>query len=318
MFLVHRSAFAIWLGCLVGGVLLTAGPVCAEDDSSTPSVQPISSVSPATREGTVADKADEVKIANQVFLIDPDQHVWSRFPVGSWREIQITTETSGSDGTSLGRSVTTQIEKLKSVTGDRYALDVQATINVVGKRVVGQWMTRVLNTATDEAGQVLESHRLTDEFLDLPAGEVECQVWDVVYTQDSRTLVDHIYFAPDEFPHVLRRETAAASVEEGGLGPVLQTESIVARDVPFTVAGKTWLCTCQQIVQRETKGSTVRIAMLSPAVPGGEVAVWLTDFDTEGRRSRWSHQELVSFGEQPRFEKPLTRREMRRARRKRQ
>mgnify|MGYP007073369264 CR=1 FL=1 len=130
-------------------------------------------------------------------------------------------------------------------------------------------------------------------------------------------MVDHLYFAADAFPHVLRRETAAASVEEGGLGPILQTVSIVAREVPFSVQGKTWLCTCQQTVKRETKGSTVRIAMLSPEVPGGEVAVWSTDFDTQGQRTRWSNQQLVSFGQQPRFEKPLTRREKRRARRKR-
>ncbi len=328
--LVHRTFFAaatsivVCVGCLLGSSLLTAVPVHAEDQSTSTPLQPISAVTPAGESGERErlESTVEVDIADQVFLIEPNQHAWTRFPVESWREIQVTTETSGLEGSSISRSVSTQVEKLKSVTGDRYALEVQATINVVGKQVIGQGVTRVLNTATDKAGQLLESHRQPNELLMLPADEIECQVWDIVYTQDSSTLVDHIYFAPNKFPYVLRRETAAASVDasgqgEGGLGPILQTESIVALEIPYSVQGKTVLCTCQQTVRRETKGSTVRIAMLSPTVPGGEIAVWSTDFNSEGQRTRWNSQVLVAYGQQARYEKPLTRRDKRRARRNR-
>ena len=178
--------------------------VASAQDSTPPStpapLQPISSANPP-----LADQQGEPSAAEQ-FLLPGAKHPWARFPVGSWRQILVTTETFDEAGKLISRNETTQQESLQSVSEDRYELNVQATVDLVGKRIVGQWITRVLHTATDGAGQVVESRRLEDQSVRLATGEVNCQVWDVLYRDDARSLVDRIFYSPEQFPYVLRRE----------------------------------------------------------------------------------------------------------------
>jgi hypothetical protein len=193
---------------------------------------------------------------------------------------------------------------------------VQATVDLVGKRITGKSITRVLTTATDGAGQVVEARRLEDKELTLTGQTVACQVWDIVYRDDARTMVDHIFYSPQRYPHVLRRETAEVASPDGDPPPTEQVVSIVAVEIPYVHEGEILLCTCLRTTRQGEKGSTVRISLVSDLVPGGEVAVWATDFDSQGRRSRWSTQKLAGYGQTPPPEPPASRRELRRSRRR--
>ena len=260
----------------------------------------------------------------EVYQVDLAKHAWAKFPVGAWREIEIVTETAGADGSGISRSVTTQLERLKSVTNDQYVLEVQATVDLAGKKIVGQARPRLLNIAMNKSGQVLESHRQEDQEILAASGLVQCQVWDVVYSDDSNTKVDHIFYAPDTYPYVLRRESASASGTPDGLSPTDEVATVIARELSYSHQAGPLDCACVQTVSSSEKGSTVRLTMQSPAVPGGEVTQWATDFDTAGKRTKWSRQELVGYGQRPRqsetveVPKPLNRRQLRRARRKQQ
>lgn len=291
----------------------------ASDETSTESptispVQTISSANPPAPE-SAAPAEEDVQAAKR-FVLPAKHHAWARFPVGAWREIQTTTETFDEAGVAVSQSITMQVENLQSVSHDRYALNVQATVDLVGKRITGKWSTRVLNSVTDGAGQVVETRRLEDEELTLTNGTVACQVWDVLYRDDARTLVDHVFYSPQRHPHVLRRETTEVASPDSDPSPTEQVVSVVAIEIPYLVEGEILHCTCLQTTRQGDKGSTVRIALVSKLVPGGEVAVWATDFDHQGRRSRWSCQELVGYGLTPLPEPPTSRRELRRARRR--
>ncbi len=275
-------------------------------------VQPVSTTSPAGE--SVVQAQDESPVVES-FVLPAEHNNWARFPAGSWREIQTTTETFDEAGAVVSRSVTTQQESLRSASDERYALDVQATVDLVGKRITGQWINRVLNTATDGAGQIVSTRRLEDESLSLANRTVNCQVWEVTYNDDARTLVDRICYAPEQFPYILRRETSAATGAEDGSPPVEQVQSVVAIEMPYLVEGQTLRCTCLETTRRGEKGGSVRVALVNDRVPGGEVAVWSTDFDPQGRRSRWSSQELVDYGQTGLAKPGETRRETRRARR---
>ena len=279
-------------------------------------VQTVSSANPPAPEFAAPTQDDSP--AAEPFALPVEHHAWARFPVGAWREIQITTETFDEAGVAVSQSITTQSENLQSVSLDRYALNVQATVELVGKRITGKWITRVLNTATDGAGQVVETHRLEDESLTLTNATVACQVWDVLYRDDARTLVDRVFYAPEQYPHVLRRETAEVASPDVGSPPTEQEVSVVAVEIPYTHEGEILHCTCLKTTRQGEKGSTVRIALVSELVPGGEVAVWATDFDPQGRRSRSSSQVLVDYGQAPLAEPPMNRRELRRSRRRNQ
>jgi hypothetical protein len=314
---------SIWsVYCNPTAYLLLAILAChvgtTDAQTSTPlppnaSVQPVSSTNPAGE--SVVHAQDESPVAES-FVLPAQHHCWARFPAGSWREIQTTTETFDEAGAVVSRSVTTQRESLQSASDQRYALDVQATVDLVGKRITGKQIGRVLNTATNGAGQIVSTHRLEDESLSFADRTMICQVWEVTYNDDARSMVDRIYYAPEQFPYILRRETSAVSSAEDGSPPVDQVQSVVAVEVPFLVEGQVLPCACLETTRRGEKGSSVRLVLVSEQIPGGEVAVWSTDFDTQGQRSRWSSQELVDYGQTKTLAKPAeTRRETRRSRR---
>lgn len=322
---MKNGASKFWLGILFSlSIALTAVgfvPVAIAQEETpaepSPSVQPVSSGIGGKQPLELATQNPAVQPVSQNFELSADKHPWTKFPLGAWREIEITSDSSNETVESISRSVTTQIEKLEAFSGQQYTLQVQSTLNVVGKQVVGPFVTRVLNSSTDHVGDILLSRRLDDQILALPLGSTNCEVWEVAYQEDARNLTDRIFFAPQQFPYVLRRETTAEP-SDPNLPPALEeVVTIVAKEVPYTVGTETKLCSCLQTVRHGQKGSTVVISMLNESVPGGEVAVWTTEFDLQGARTRWSTQKLVSHGLTPRVEKPLTRRELRRARRNR-
>jgi hypothetical protein len=312
------SAYRIRIAVVFAATLLCCRVATfAETSTPSPTGAPAETVTsanlPAAESPTPAQEETQ---APERFVLPTEHHPWARFPVEAWRKIQITTETFDEVGAVVSRSVTTQEENLQSVSLDRYALNVQATVDLVGKQIVGKWIVRVLHTATDRAGRVVETRRLEDQDLTLTNRTVACQVWDVQYRDDARTLVDHVFYAPDQFPYVLRRETAQVASPDSDPPSTEQVVSVVAIDIPYPFGDRILHCTCLRTTRHGEKGSTVRIALVSDVVPGGEVAVWATDFDSQGKRSRWSSQELVDYGQTPLAEPPLSRRKLRRARRR--
>lgn len=226
-----------------------------------------------------------------------ENHPWARFPAGAWREIEITTETFDESGKLFGRSVTTQKEILKAVTEDNYVIDVQATVDISGKRIQGPWNTRVLRLATDRPGAIYSHTRQADHLLALPIGTVNCQVWEVEYNDENRTLVDRIYYTSEIFPHVLARNVIEQSETSPAEAAPLDSVTTVARSIPHSFEGKILDCVSQQTIKRREKGNSQIMVLLSRELPGGEIEVQTTDFDSSGKRVRWSVQKLVNHGQ---------------------
>jgi hypothetical protein len=53
----------------------------------------------------------------------------------------------------------------------------------------------------------------------------------------------------------------------------------------------------QQTVKRREKGISQTMVLLSSEVPGAEIEAQSTDFDSSGRRIRWSVQKLLNHGQ---------------------
>ena len=280
-------------------------------------VQPVSASTGNEAPLGLATQNAEIRLSPNKFELPADKHSWARFSAGAWREISVTSDSPHEVADSTSRSVTTIVEKLQSHGGQQYSLEVQATVNLVGKQVVGPFVTRVLNWSTDQPGQTLETRRLDDHNLALALGSLKCEVWEIVYLQDERKLIDRIYYSPEQFPYVIRRETIAEASDPNEAAQLEVEGNVVALDVPYQVGQDIQQCTCFRTVRHSDKGNIVTVSLLSEAVPGGEVAVWTTEYGLQGAPTRWSNQVLVSYGLTPRVVKPLTRRELRRARRNR-
>lgn len=230
------------------------------------------------------------------WVLPREFHPWARFEPGSWREIEITTETFDEQGKVFGRSITTQKEILKSVADDSYVIEVQATVDVAGKRIAGPWNTRVLRLNTDRFGAVIASSRKRDVSLPVSVDLVPCQVVEVEYSDESRSMCDRIHISAESFPYVLQRETFDRAEKipiENSAEDVLIT---TARSVPFDWEGRIIECATQQMIRRRPKGESQTLTLLAREIPGGEIRAHTTDFDSSGRRIRWSVQKLLAYG----------------------
>ena len=284
---------ALWLAAGLGIAPLGAVPTVA-----TETVSAAVPASGSTSAETASLNATE-KVPTESWVFPAKLHPWARFAVGAWREIEVTTETFDEKGKLFGRSVTTQKEILKAVADDSYVLDVQATVDVSGKRIEGPWNTRVLRLATDRPGAVFSTVRQPDQQLALSVGVVNCQLWEVQYTEENRNMVDRIHYSPDVYPHIFERDVIERTDDSPIALSPLDSVTTVARAVPHWWEGRIIECASQQIVRRREKGDSQTLALLSREVPGGEVSNESTDFDSTGRRIRWSVLKLVTYGDSP-------------------
>lgn len=234
--------------------------------------------------------------SQEQFVYPAEHHLWTQFPIGSWRKIEITTETFDDSGNIYGRSVTTQKETLKALADDSYVLEIEATVEVSGRQIVGPINTRILRLLTDRLGVVFSTTRRDDEIIVFNDRSIECQVWDVLYGEEAQNLRDRIYYTPEKFPYVLRRETFE-EVENLPVGTTpVDVSSVIAEYVPMLVDNQLLSCVCEKSTRLRDKGSIQSIRMLSPKIPGGEVHVWSTDFNIEAKPNRWSVLKLLKYG----------------------
>jgi hypothetical protein len=274
---------------IVGSTLLRVQTYAEATVAETLSTQASSSTQ------TVSSNLVPPNNANS-WTLPKECHPWAKFEAGSWREIEVTTETFDEHGKIFGRSVTIQKEVLKSVADESYAIEVQATVDVAGKKIAGPWNTRVLRLVTDRPGAVFTPRRQKEEFIPLNVGAVECEVFEVQYSEESRTLSDRIYFSREVFPHILMRYTSEHSDNALTQSAPEAITSVIARAVPFDLEGRVIECVTQQLVRHGEKGKSQTLSLLSPEIPGGEIRSHSTDFDTSGKRIRWSVQRLLAYG----------------------
>ncbi len=259
--------------------------------------QPASVTAPASTLPDLPESPPESPPAAEPFLLPVEQHSWARFQPGAWRELQTVSERFDEAGQFVSRSVTTQKEILQAVAEGKYVLQVQATVDLGGKRIVGDWKTHVLHLATDGAGPISDSRRVENRSLSLAGRAVECQVFELRYLEGDRNLTELVYYDSQRFPFVLQRETFADNGQQETTTETEQLIEVTAQAVPYRVGEQLLDCCCLRTLRHRTKGDTLRLAFSTLTVPGGEVAVWSTDFGAQGQRVRWSVTTLLAYGE---------------------
>ena len=103
-----------------------------------------------------------------------------------------------------------------------------------------------------------------------------------------------VYYSDTVSPYILKRESVTTGADEKVLGET--TMNVVSLDVPYKVLAETKRVARLKTVQRHTKGVVTTEAMTSPDVPGGIVHTTSKETDANGRLTRQSVLELVSFG----------------------
>ena len=302
--------FLLWAACLCTMSLSYASAAFAQVDAQQTLDSPLLQAVAAGPQADEDEPDDVVETgatdlpASEPFQLPIDQHAWARFLPGAWRVSRTVTETFDDEGQMVSRNVTTQKEVLQAVADGKYVLQLQAMVDLDGKRIVGDWKTRALQLATDGAGPMVGSRQLEDQAITIAGRAAKCQVWELRYRDGARNMLDVVYYQPQRYPFVLQRETFANDIQIDGIQSdaaveVEQLMEVIALDAPFLVGEQLLGCSWLRTFHHRVKGDTVRLAVSSASVPGGDVAVWSTDFDAQGRRSLSSATSLLAFDDSP-------------------
>lgn len=227
-------------------------------------------------------------------LVPRAKHPWGKFPAGAWKRMRLTKETFDERGVP---TATVYVIKttVKAVDDRGYTLLTEQAAEIAGQSLPeGQQETRQ-GFSGEVGGQKAEpAEKLGESEVTLNGRRIPCQVRKVVMNGDGngKTTATAFYSA-DVAPHLLRREL---SVEIGPAGETATTtEAVVALGMPYDLLGQRRAASFVHTVKKHPKQSKESMEVWCDDVPGGVVAQWSKELDTEGKLISRSTLELLSY-----------------------
>ena len=222
-------------------------------------------------------------------------HDWARFQPGAWKKVRVTTETLDDKGNVTSTSTTESTSTLEQVTDEIYRLRVDVTVEVAGKRFQAEPQTIIEGYLGESQGQTSTVKPGETSTLSIEDRRINCKTYTVEYNEEGQRRVSKIYYAASVEPHLLRKDSV--TTDPTGKNTLFETnESVVAMNMPYKVLADIMTTSILKTVRKNSKGSTVTLAVRAPAVPGGVVANTAKELDAEGRVIRRSTLELVDYG----------------------
>ena len=223
-----------------------------------------------------------------------EHHAWARFQPGAWKTYRLVTETLDEQGKVVSVNVTTTTKLLERVGESDYTLEVKDTVEVLGRKQVGDPQSITYNLFDQANGETTSVKKAKNEKISIEGQEFECQSWIVESISEERTRRTKLLYCDDRCPYTLHRETSTMPAE--GKTPSSTTiELVTAFDMPFKYRGNI-LATSHIRTERKTpKGVKITIAVYCDKVPGGIVYSTSKELDTEGRLIRRGALELVEY-----------------------
>lgn len=287
----HCAAAAAWFACLTPGA---SAQQPAESVEATPVVASAADLpsEPAVLPGPADDDPAELRRPAAT-------HPWLRFSPGAWRQTVIASQTLGAQGEVASEGVTTQEQTLEAVAGDRYVIRSRASVTALGRVIEGEWVESSFSPLLDGPGNLVAQKRLPDEAVVIDGRQVDCEVWLLEYDDGGRRRSDRLWFSPAVYPHVLMRQRLTLADDAEAAPDRIETTEVIAGSMPYRVGETVQLCACLRTTIEGPKGRTVQIDVVSPAVPGGQVAAWSTDWDSDDRRVQTVVAETIDYGAEP-------------------
>jgi hypothetical protein len=221
-------------------------------------------------------------------------HPWGRFHVGSWSRVRILTETLDARGNVTATSTTDTKSTLIERGIESFALKIESTVEVAGKKLPPQAQSVRLGYAGESLGEQLSYRNLESGRLSVEGREIPCDVQEVEIIGSGQKRVSLVTYADDVAPFVLHRKTTQTDASNPKLA--LETElEVIALDMPFKVAGKLQNTAHTRQVQRGQRGANVTLSVISEEVPGELVSQTAKKTDERGVATFRSSLELIGY-----------------------
>jgi hypothetical protein len=222
-----------------------------------------------------------------------EHHPWGRFPAGSWKRVQTTSETLDEKGQLAN---TTRIETrttLMAVDDASYSLRSDIIVDVAGRRISMTPQTARHGFYGEPAGRPLAIKELGEAPVTIDGRAIPCEVRQVAVEIDGGKLTSTLHYTSLVAPFVLRKETSLeVTADEKRNSSLVE---VIALDLPQRVRGEIRPAMYVKTTQNLPQGKKVTLEVHCDDVPGGVVAHWASETDATGRVVRRSTLELLDY-----------------------
>jgi hypothetical protein len=222
---------------------------------------------------------------------------WGRFEPGAWKLVRVVAETLDEKGLVVSTSTKDTTVILTAVGKDGVTLEVQTTVEVAGKRFDAEPQVVKLGFHGEILSKDLKVQPPVEGSVTLDGRKIPCRVYGLESAGSTSKTVAKVYYADSTPPYVLRRESL--TTDPGGENTLSETSvEVEAREMPWKLLNHRKPATIIKSTQKHAKGTIITWEIASSEVPGGVFAHTSKELDQNGRVTRRSTLELVSFGMQ--------------------
>jgi hypothetical protein len=229
-------------------------------------------------------------------------HPWGSCHPGTWKLVRIVTESLDENGHVIGSNTTDTKTTLTGVDRDGVTLEIQASMEVAGKRFQGEPQTVKQGFHGESSDARLAPVQPADAAVVIEGRKIPCTVqqWETAGSNEST--VTTLYCSATVSPYVLKRQTVVRDAEGKNVISETLTE-VTALDMPVRVKNEIRNGYYLRTVHRNGKGTVTTLAVALADVPGGVFSHSLKEVDPSGRLVRRSTLELIDYNTDPEKER---------------
>ncbi len=209
----------------------------------------------------------------------------------------MTTETLNEQGQVVSTSTTDTKTTLLDIDNDGVTLEIQACMEVAGKRFEAEPQTMKQGFHGELAAPNLTLKPAANSQVTVEDRNIDCLVQQLESAGSDSKTVTTIYYSAGLSPYVLKRESVTTDAEGKELSKT--NVNVISLNMPLELRGETKNGTYVRTVHTNGKGTVTTLAMVLSEVPGGVVSSSTKEVDKSGRVVRRSTLKLVDFNDDP-------------------
>lgn len=224
-----------------------------------------------------------------------DKHAWAQFAVGSWKLVRVYTETIGEGGAVESVSVAETKTTLDKADENGYALNVEVTIEVAGKRFQAEPKYVAYGYHGELLGQAIDVKHLGSSHAEICGQKYPTGSRRIIINTDSTQSTSTVEYSDTVAPYFLKRTTESIDNETKARNYYSVVE-VIAVDMPVKVL--TEVKSAAHVKTIETFGngtSKVTLEVHCESVPGGVVSHTSKQLTADGKVTQRSTLDLLDY-----------------------